>query len=98
MVQGVATGAGGGGFGPGGGGQVLIQAGPGGFTNGGTIDVLGGPGGTNGGQPGGTGVVTINVVPSPASLVLLGTGLLGPLGVWWLGRGRTHVAGGVSAR
>ena len=31
-------------------------------------------------------MVTITVVPEPASLVLLGTGLLAPLGAWWLRR------------
>ena len=61
-------GAGGGG----GGGQVVIDPGAGSFTNmGGAIDVGGGPGGSPG---------VFAVVPEPASLVLLGIGILGVLG------------------
>ena len=82
-----AKGGGGGLFGGsgGGGGRVLIQVGPGGFTDDGVIDVSGGPGGLpseppSRGNAGGDGVISITVVPEPASLVLLGIGLLGVLG------------------
>jgi hypothetical protein len=74
-------GAGGGG----GGGEVAILSGTGGFTesSGATIDVAGGAGGVGAsfsanGSPGGAGF--INIVPEPASLVLMATGLLGLLG------------------
>jgi hypothetical protein len=70
---------------------VLIQAGPGGFSDGGTIDVSGGPGGIDGGQPGAAGVVTLSAVPEPSGLVLLGTGVGGLLvcGAWRRARPRT---------
>jgi hypothetical protein len=68
--------------GGGGGGEVTILFGTGGFTetNGATIDVAGGAGI----NPGGAGF--INIVPEPASLVLMCTGLLGTLGYAWLRR------------
>ena len=72
--------------GGGGGGRVLIEVGPGGFTGDvGSINVSGGPAAASlpfnelGGAPG---VIAITAVPEPASLVLLGIGLLGVLG--WL--------------
>ncbi|MBV8317975.1 MAG: PEP-CTERM sorting domain-containing protein [Planctomycetaceae bacterium] len=82
------TAAGGGG----GGGRVTILYGPGGFiASGATIDVAGGAGGAGAaaagyfisanGSPGGAGVVTIGTIPEPASLVLLGIGVLGLLGL-----------------
>jgi len=70
--------------GGGGGGRVTILFGPGGFSEGGaTINVAGGAGGAGSpnGSPGGAGVVDIAFVPEPASLVLLGTGVLGLLGI-----------------
>lgn len=76
--------------GGGGGGRVTILSGPGGFSeSGATINVAGGAGGAGrafnspspGGSPGGAGVVTISTIPEPASLVLLGTGVLGLLGL-----------------
>ncbi len=81
-----------GGGGGGGGGRVLIQAGPGGFNgNVGGINISGGNGSSfdpfseafsAAGDPG---IVTISgtVVPEPASLVLLGVGMLGVLGCTW---------------
>ena len=52
-----------------------------------TIDVAGGAGGagfegSTPGSPGGAGFISI--VPEPASLVLMATGLLGLLGYTWL--------------
>jgi len=74
----VDVGAGGGG----GGGRVTILSGPGGFAeSGATIDVTGGAGGGSGAAAGGAGVLVISAVPAPASLVLLGTGVLGLLGL-----------------
>ena len=71
----------------GGGGRVTILFGPGGYdaASGATIDVAGGAGGLGGslsanGSPGGAGFINIAFVPEPASLVLLGIGLLGVLG------------------
>ena len=82
--SGSSTPAGGGG----GGGRVTILSGPGGFVeSGATIDVAGGAGGSpdggpaGAGGPGGAGVLVISAVPEPASLVLLGTGILGLLGL-----------------
>ena len=70
--------------GGGGGGRVTILSGPGGFVaSGATIDVSGGASGP-GGQPGGAGVIDIASVPEPASLVLLGTGVLGLLSLGWM--------------
>jgi hypothetical protein len=76
--------------GGGGGGEVTILFGAGGFAEEGSfasIDVAGGAGGASfegsgDGSPGGAGV--INIVPEPASLVLMGTGILGILGCTWL--------------
>ncbi|MGO9598164.1 MAG: hypothetical protein ACLP7Q_09240 [Isosphaeraceae bacterium] len=70
------------GGGGGGGGEVTILYGPGGYNVIATasIDVSGGAGGLGGGAPGADGVITITAVPEPASLVLLGTALLGVLG------------------
>ena len=75
--------------GGGGGGRVTILFGPGGFVESGApIDVSGGAGGFGGGvgTTGGAGVLDIAFVPGlasvpePASLVLLGTAVLGLLG------------------
>ena len=55
---------------------------------------LGGSGGAgfmgSDGSPGGGGVINIDILPEPASLVLMGTGLLGLLGCAWLRRGRAN--------
>jgi hypothetical protein len=80
--------------GGGGGGRVTILAGSGGFdvTSGAVINVAGGAGGAGGGGgigPGGAGGAgVLTVVPEPASLVLMGTGLLGLLGYTGLRRVR----------
>jgi PEP-CTERM motif len=37
--------------------------------------------------------VSPTVVPEPASLVLLGIGLLAPMGAWWLRLGQARAAG-----
>jgi hypothetical protein len=67
---------------------VTILSGPGGFVeSGATINVAGGAGG-------GAGVIDIAFVPAPASLVLLGTGLLGLLGTGWPRCGRARAADG----
>jgi PEP-CTERM motif len=60
----------------GGGGRVLIEVGTGGFS--GDVSLINVSG--DGGAIGGVGVITITSVPEPASLVLLGIGLLGVLG------------------
>src|SRR5512135_2457046 len=88
--------AGGGG---GGGGRVLIQTGNGGFSIAGTIDVSGGSGGFGdaiSGVSGSAGFVQVvpSMIPTPTSLVLLGTGLLGALGAGWLRCGRARAADG----
>jgi hypothetical protein len=64
--------------GGGGGGQVTILFGSGGLdiVSGSTINVAGGVGG-------GVGVISIGIIPEPASLVLMSTGLLGLLGLEW---------------
>jgi len=88
---GFPIGAGGGG----GGGRVTILSGPGGFVaSGATIDVAGGAGGAGNfisanGSPGGAGVLVISAVPAPASLVLLGIGVLGLLGLGGMRRRAT---------
>jgi len=75
--NGSETAAGGGG----GGGQVTILYGSGGYVPiASIIDVAGGAGGLGGGSAGADGVITITGIPEPASLVLLGIGLLGVLG------------------
>ena len=38
--------------------------------------------------------IAVTSVPEPPALVLLGTGLLGSLGAWWLRRGQLQAAGG----
>jgi hypothetical protein len=74
---------------------VTILSGPGGFVeSGATIDVAGAGGAGHAsvgfisanGSPGGAGVLVISAVPEPASLVLLGTGVLGLLGLGWMRR------------
>jgi hypothetical protein len=77
------------GGGGGGGGQVLIEFGPDGFTgNVANINVSGGAGTSTPSffppgpfsAAGAPGIITITAIPEPASLVLLGLGLIGVLG------------------
>jgi len=93
-LSGVLSAQGGGNIYPdsGGGGRVLIQAGPGGIS--GNLDGINVSGGSGSNllplsetfsAAGDPGVITINgtVVPEPSSLVLLGVGLLSVLGCSW---------------
>lgn len=92
-----------GGSGGGGGGRVLIELGPGGFVNSGSVFVGGGPGSpanVNGpfsaspGSFGASGSFEVITVPEPSGWLLLGVGLLGlSLHRGWP-RGQAAVSGG----